>query len=66
MCAPAAARLLAEALARPLSAVGLALLDWPDVIRFLEGLVRERLLEAATGEALASAYRALRGRRQVP
>lgn len=38
------------------------LLDWPDVIRFLEGLVRERLLDAATGEALADAYRALRGR----
>jgi glutamate-ammonia-ligase adenylyltransferase len=39
-----------------------ALLDWPDVIRFLEGLERERRLDAATGAALADAYRALRGR----
>jgi glutamate-ammonia-ligase adenylyltransferase len=38
------------------------LLDWPDVIRFLEGLERERLLDATTGAALADAYRALRGR----
>jgi len=37
-----------------------ALLDWPDVIRFLEGLQRERLLDAATAAALADAYRALR------
>jgi glutamate-ammonia-ligase adenylyltransferase len=39
-----------------------SLLDWPDVIRFLEGLARERLMPAATAESLADAYRALRGR----
>ena len=39
-----------------------ALLDWPDVIRFLEGLAAAGLVPAATCTALADAYRALRGR----
>lgn len=39
-----------------------ALLEWPDVIRFLEALAREQLVPAATCDALADAYRALRGR----
>jgi len=49
-------RVLAHAATHP------ALLDWPDVIRFLEGLSREDLMPAATAEGLADAYRALRGR----
>ena len=49
-------RVLAQAATHP------SLLDWPDVIRFLEGLAREQLMEPATAAALADAYRALRGR----
>ena len=49
-------RVLAHAATQP------SLLDWPDIIRFLEGLVREQLMPEATATALADAYRALRGR----
>jgi glutamate-ammonia-ligase adenylyltransferase len=39
-----------------------ALLDWPDVIRLLEGLVAEGLMPEPVAGQVADAYRALRGR----